>query len=109
MLGGLTSVCIDLATLIEIRTDNILKLSDQCLILERTLHGSILEITCVIVALVIGIVAFIIKGSAKRSRTFQSKLLDVKVISHDTKIFTFGLPNDMKSVGLNIGEHLELE
>jgi xanthine/uracil permease len=76
---------------------------------QETLHNSILEVICVLVALVIGIIIFIFKGPANRSKAFQSKLLDVKVISHDTKIFTFGLPDDMKSVGLNIGEHLELE
>jgi xanthine/uracil permease len=76
---------------------------------QETLHNSILEVICVLVALVIGIIIFIFKGPANMSKAFQSKLLDVKVISHDTKIFTFGLPDDMKSVGLNIGEHLELE
>jgi tetrahydromethanopterin S-methyltransferase subunit G len=54
------------------------------------------------------VVASLFKSSNK-SKTFLSKLLEVKEISHDTKIFTFGLPNGMKTVGLNIGEHLELE
>jgi tetrahydromethanopterin S-methyltransferase subunit G len=47
--------------------------------------------------------------SGNRNKTFMSKLLEVKEISHDTKIFTFGLPSDMNTVGLNIGEHLILE
>lgn len=49
------------------------------------------------------------KGTQRKVRTFQAKLVDVKEISHDTKIFTFNLPEGENKIGLNIGEHLELE
>jgi hypothetical protein len=53
-------------------------------------------------------IIFILRLFKKRPiKSFHSKLLAVKEISHDTKIFTFDLPTDR--IGLNIGEHLELE
>lgn len=39
----------------------------------------------------------------------MATLNQIKEITHDTKIFTFELPSGMDKVGLNIGEHLELE
>lgn len=66
-----------------------------------------------LVAILAGIFGIVLVASlfksSNRNKTFQSKLLEVKEISHDTKIFTFGLPDNMNTVGLNIGEHLELE
>lgn len=41
-------------------------------------------------------------------KVFKAALLDVKEITHDTKIFTFDLPKGWDRVGLNIGEHLTL-
>jgi len=65
---------------------------------------------------VIGVSAFIFIGviatffSKKESgvKVFQATLLNVKEITHDTKIFTFDLPQGWDRVGLNIGEHLTL-
>lgn len=51
----------------------------------------------------------LLKGGKKGVKSFQAKLVDVKEISHDTKIFTFALPDGENKIGLNIGEHLELE
>jgi hypothetical protein len=62
-----------------------------------------------IIVVIIAVIVLIFRRPSTKSKTFFSKLLDIKEISHDTKIFTFGLPDDMKTVGLNIGEHLELE
>ena len=69
--------------------------------------------------LIFGLVAFLavllvflitlLKGGKKGVKSFQAKLVDVKEISHDTKIFTFNLPEGESKIGLNIGEHLELE
>ena len=45
------------------------------------------------------------KGKVK---VFEATLLNVKEITHDTKIFTFDLPSGWNKIGLNIGEHLTL-
>lgn len=66
--------------------------------------------------MVIGISAFIFVGiiatffSKKESgvKVFNATLLNVKEITHDTKIFTFDLPQGWNKIGLNIGEHLTL-
>ena len=42
-------------------------------------------------------------------KTIQATLVNIKTITHDTKIFTFDLPKGMNKLGLNIGEHLEIE
>ena len=42
-------------------------------------------------------------------RTLSVKLVDKRTLTHDTIIFTFLLPNPKRAVGLEIGEHIELE
>lgn len=39
------------------------------------------------------IIYFLTKQSGKSSKIFQAKLVNIKEISHDTKIFTFDLPS----------------
>ena len=44
-----------------------------------------------------------------RQQRLSVKLVDKKVLTHDTIIFTFLLPDAKKTLGLKIGEHLEVE
>jgi glutamine cyclotransferase len=62
-----------------------------------------------VVILLAAIIFLALKISNSKSKTFLAELVDIKVISHDTKIFTFDLPEGTNQIGLNIGEHLELE
>lgn len=71
--------------------------------------GFYLLVVAILVVIILLALVLTLFKSTNRTKAFQSKLLEVKEISHDTKIFTFGLPSDMNTVGLNIGEHLELE
>lgn len=71
--------------------------------------GFYLLLAAILAVIVLIVLLASLFKSSDRNKTFLSKLLEVKEISHDTKIFTFGLPNYMNTVGLNIGEHLELE
>lgn len=51
---------------------------------------------------------FALKKLNSRKKSFFATLINVKEITHDTKIFTFDLPNGWNSTGLKIGEHLTL-
>jgi hypothetical protein len=55
------------------------------------------------------IVAIALSKKKRGQSSFMATLTHIKEITHDTKIFTFELPSGMNKVGLNIGEHLELE
>ena len=56
---------------------------------------------------IILVVYFVVKDDGKK--TIQATLVNIKTITHDTNIFTFDLPKGMNKLGLNIGEHLEIE
>lgn len=75
-------------------------LSQHCWIfyeLRLTIFAIIAGVVCIC-----GYLAF--KGMAhKRSVSFRARLINVKEVTYDTKIFTFDLPADMKKVDLNIG------
>lgn len=49
--------------------------------------------------------------SKKRNRrsTYKVKLIEKHNITHDTVIFTFLLPKNRKSLGLKVGEHIQIE
>ena len=67
----------------------------------------------VVVVAIITAIALIIAITLSKKKRGQSSIMatlkQIKEITHDTKIFTFELPSGMDKVGLNIGEHLELE
>ena len=50
------------------------------------------------------IISYLILGpKSKDIKTIESTLVDIKTITHDTKLFTFALPKGMNKLGLNIG------
>lgn len=57
---------------------------------------------------IILICLFVLKRLNSRKKSFFATLINIKEITHDTKIFTFDLPNGWNNIGLKIGEHLTL-
>lgn len=68
--------------------------------------GSI--VIAVMLALIVLSCAWALKKLNSRIRVFDATLINIKEITHDTKIFTFDLPKGWNQIGLNIGEHLTL-
>jgi hypothetical protein len=48
------------------------------------------------------------KNPENPKEILEFKLIGVKEITHDTKIFTFELPEDM-CLGLNVGNHIAIQ
>jgi len=50
------------------------------------------------------ILVLVVACLGKKSTTkFRAKLVNIKEITHDTKVFTFDLPSGMNQIGLKIG------
>jgi hypothetical protein len=56
---------------------------------------------------IFGVIYCVFKGRNKKSK-YKVKLIEKHSITHDTVILTFLLPTHEKSLGLNLGEHLEI-
>ena len=60
--------------------------------------------------LVIILAIFVFFLTQKRGPTkMQCQLVEKDKLTHDTIIFTFTLPNQKKTLGLKVGEHIEIE
>lgn len=76
----------------------------------RILETSPFEVMLIAAATIVVVIIAIFLSKKKRGQvSIMATLTQVKEITHDTKIYTFELPSGMDRVGLNIGEHLELE
>ena len=74
------------------------------------LHDHLISLTPILLlTLVLSIALTCLKKKGNKKTTFNATLVNVKEISHDTKIFTFDLPKGTNQIGLKVGEHLELE
>jgi hypothetical protein len=106
LLVALSDHCDSFSELLHAKIGRDIGLSTLCGILET----SPFEIIFVVFATIIALIVAIILSKKKRGQSsFMATLTHIKEITHDTKIFTFELPSGMNKVGLNIGEHLELE
>jgi hypothetical protein len=70
-------------------------------------HTGIIGIALGLVIIIL-ICLFALKKLNSRKKSFFATLINVKEITHDTKVFTFDLPNGWNSTGLKVGEHLTL-
>lgn len=66
-----------------------------------------LVVGAIVLVLILGLLYS--RFAQKNKKEFMAKLIFIKEITHDTKIFTFDLPKGDNQIGLKVGEHLELE
>jgi hypothetical protein len=66
------------------------------------------SVTFLALASIFGAVYYVAKKRNRRMR-YKVKLVEKKMITHDTVVLTFLLPPTRKSLGLKIGEHVEIE
>jgi hypothetical protein len=106
LLSVLSDHCDSISELLQTKFGKDIGLSTVCRIIETNPF----QIILVAIAIVIAVVLAIVLSKKKRVQSsFMATLSSIKEITHDTKIYTFELPSGMDRVGLNIGEHLELE
>lgn len=63
----------------------------------------------ILVILILGLWLLFKTRSEIGMRKLKVKLVEKEVLTHDTAVFTFGLPDGLNRLGLKIGEHLQVE
>ena len=75
----------------------------HCSTVKTVIHEHPFIPLIVIGFILLFLIYFIFIRSSSKLKVFQASLLAIKVITHDTKVFTFDLPKGWNKIGLNIG------